>query len=169
MCDKIYLIRKYFPTLIGGDPVKKVIALFLTALVLLGLTACGRSFPQELEQYATPWKVDAVKQAKETAAIHYYFMSAQGMVADPTHSNYPEKWGDSWWYSRTERPCSSIPALLQWWIRCGMSLKMWARCFSMTGILATFMYPPTEAEWSTRSAANRKICPLAIFAKGLRL
>lgn len=70
---------------------KKVIALFLTALVLLGLTACGRSFPQELEQYATPWKVDAVKQAKETAAIHYYFMSAQGMVADPTHPNYPEK------------------------------------------------------------------------------
>ncbi len=74
---------------------KKGVALILVMLVLLSVTACGYRFPEELEQYAIPWEVNAVKQAKEDGCIHYYFMSAQGMITDPTHPNYPEKWGDS--------------------------------------------------------------------------
>lgn len=74
---------------------KKVIVFVLAAVLLLSLTACGNTFPEELEQYVIPWEQNAVKQAKETASMHYYFMSAQGMTVDPTHPNYPEKWGDS--------------------------------------------------------------------------
>jgi len=51
-------------------------------------------FPEHLRPYRIPWELDAVKVAKESKAIHYYFMSALGMEVD-SEGEEPQKWGDA--------------------------------------------------------------------------
>lgn len=57
-------------------------------------TQLEETTPSPWEEYLSPWKLDVVQLAKQESAIHYYFMSAKGMVMDLTEEN-PQKWGDA--------------------------------------------------------------------------
>ena len=51
-------------------------------------------FPEQLKQYLSPGEMDASALAIRDGRIHYYFMSAMGMLIDETGSE-PSKWGDA--------------------------------------------------------------------------
>ena len=65
-----------------------------TSATVAILQPYSSDFPDELQQYCTPWRMDAPAQALIDDNIHYYFMSSMGMLMDSQESD-PYKWGDS--------------------------------------------------------------------------
>ncbi|MBE6918683.1 MAG: MBL fold metallo-hydrolase [Ruminococcaceae bacterium] len=78
---------------------RRILALLLTALLCLCLTACGEkgpSYSPTKSPYAMKWECNAPQIAAENGEIHFYFMSGEGMNVNPENEKgQTEKWGDS--------------------------------------------------------------------------
>ena len=86
--------------IVGGRKMKKMMKRLTCALLalvmVLGLAACGDKgvkVPKEYEGYVSPWEMNVVEAAKADGKMHYYFMSAEGYMVNPTGSS-STKWGD---------------------------------------------------------------------------
>ena len=65
---------------------RRFLALLLTALLCLSITACGEKEPTyspTKSPYAMKWECNAPQIAAENGEIHFYFMSGEGMIASP--------------------------------------------------------------------------------------
>ena len=89
---------------------KRYLSLLLTMLIAISLfAACGAEQSGETQPVQTteateaidyslyygPWTYDVAAKAKEDGKLHYYFMSNEGVVIDPTETGSSKyKWGD---------------------------------------------------------------------------
>ena len=79
---------------------RRFLALLLTALLCLTVTACGGEKEPEYSPttspYAMKWEGSMPQVAAENGEIHFYFMSGEGMLASPDNEKGQfEKWGDA--------------------------------------------------------------------------